>query len=157
MIPFTVSSPNYGLADQKEDPWGGGCVTISGPSNEAAREWYQKNQMPVIAYSSLGRGLLSGILRSDEIKKAAEIMDGAAMKGYVYPENFERLRRCERLAKEKNMTVAQIAMAFIFNQKLNTLAVVSTSRPSCMKENIEASELLLTEQELKYLDLQIDI
>ena len=25
LIPFTVSSPNFGLADQIADPWGGGC------------------------------------------------------------------------------------------------------------------------------------
>lgn len=40
LIPFSVSSPNYGLADQVADPWGGGCVSISGPVNEKARAWY---------------------------------------------------------------------------------------------------------------------
>ena len=28
---FSVSSPHYGLAVQEADPWGGGCVTVSGP------------------------------------------------------------------------------------------------------------------------------
>ena len=45
--PFTVSSPNYGLADQVLDPWGPGCVTLSGPQNVEARSWYEANQMPV--------------------------------------------------------------------------------------------------------------
>ena len=27
--PMTVSSPNYGVCEQVEDPWGPGCVTIS--------------------------------------------------------------------------------------------------------------------------------
>ena len=33
LVPFTVSSPNFGLCNQIDDPWGGGpgCVTISGP------------------------------------------------------------------------------------------------------------------------------
>ena len=60
LIPFAASSPNFGLAHQMCDPWGGGCVTISGAENGAAREWYRKTQLPVIAYSSLGRGLLAG-------------------------------------------------------------------------------------------------
>ena len=47
--PMTVSSPNYGLAEQVLDPWGPGCVTLSGPQNTAARAWYQANRMPVLA------------------------------------------------------------------------------------------------------------
>ena len=39
LIPFAVSSPNFGLADQVQDPWGGGCVTISGPSHADARAY----------------------------------------------------------------------------------------------------------------------
>jgi len=47
LVPFTVSSPNFGLADQVADPWGGGCVSISGPSNREARAWYAQENMPV--------------------------------------------------------------------------------------------------------------
>ena len=154
LIPFTVSSPNFGLADQMSDPWGGGCVTISGPANEEAREWYRQNQMPVIAYSSLGRGLFSGKLKSSDSYRAAEFLDGVAMKGYGYPENFERLRRCEELAAKKNVSVPQIAMAWIFCQNMNTFAVVSTSKPERMQQNIDALSVKLTEAETAYLDLK---
>lgn len=156
LIPFTVSSPNFGLADQVQDPWGGGCVTISGPSNEDARVWYRENQMPVIAYSSLGRGLFSGRVKSSETEKAGEIMDAVAMKGYGSPENFERLRRCEILAAEKGCTVPQIAMAWIFRQQINTFAVVSTSKASRMQENIDALHIELSPEESRYLDLKRD-
>jgi aryl-alcohol dehydrogenase-like predicted oxidoreductase len=154
LIPFTVSSPNFGLADQVQDPWGGGCVTISGPANESARAWYAKNQMPVIAYSSLGRGLFSGRVKSDEIEKAGEVMDAVAMKGYGCPENFERLHRCEILAAEKGYTVPQIAMAWIFKQNIHTFAVVSTSKAQRMQENIDALDIDLSEDEILYLDLK---
>ena len=154
MVPFSVSSPNFGLADQIEDPWGGGCVTISGPSNEAARNWYIHNHMPVIAYSSLGRGLFSGRLKSQEADRAAEVLDPVAMKGYGYPENFERLRRCEELAQEKNCTVSQIAMSWLFHQEVNTFAVVSTSSAARMQQNIDAMYIELSKKELLYLDLR---
>ena len=154
LIPFTVSSPNFGLADQVQDPWGGGCVTISGPQNQDARAWYEKNQMPVIAYSSLGRGLFSGKVKSSEPEKASEVMDMNAMKGYACPENFERLRRCEELARQYHCTVPQIAMAWIYRQPLNCFAVVSTTKPERMQENIQAMELPLTEDEVLYLDLR---
>lgn len=154
LIPFSVSSPNFGLADQVNDPWGHGCVTISGPTQAEARRWYEQNGMPVIAYSSLGRGLFSGKLKSTETDKAASILDGAAMKGYGYPENYERLRRCELLAEKKGASVPQIAMAWICNQKINSFAVVSTTRAERMSENIDALHIKLSPEELAFLDLE---
>ena len=60
-----------------DDPWGGGpgCVTISGPANEEARAWYRDNHIPVLAYSSLGRGMFAGIVKSDDIEGAKKILD----------------------------------------------------------------------------------
>ncbi len=156
LIPFSVSSPNFGLANQVKDPWGGGCVTISGPANAEARQWYEKTKMPVIAYSSLGRGLFSGRLKSENAEKAAEILDPVAMRGYGYPENFERLRRCEILAEEKKASVSQIAMAWIYSQKLNSFAVVSTAKASRMQENIDALHISLTSAEIAWLNLEQD-
>lgn len=156
LIPFSVSSPNYGLAKQVADPWGGGCVSISGPGNEAAREWYAQQKMPVVAYSSLGRGLFSGKIKSADKDRAAEVMDEAAMKGYAGDGNFERLRRCEELAAQKGVTVPQIAMAYIFSQNLNTFAVVGTSKAERMRENIEAMHIKLSEAEMDWLDLGRD-
>lgn len=154
LIPFCVSSPNFGLAEQICDPWGGGCVTISGPENKEARGWYEKTQMPVIAYSSLGRGLFSGRVKGSEPEKAGEVLDPPAMKGYACPDNFERLRRCEILAEQKGCSVPQIAMAWIYSQSLNTFAVVGTGNPKRMKENIEALSISLTEEECLYLNLE---
>ena len=119
-----------------------------------ARAWYAKEKMPVIAYSSLGRGLFSGKLKSAEADHADRVLDEFAMKGYAYPRNFERLRRCEEMAAEKGCSVSQLAMAWIFRQELNTFAVVSTSKPQRMQENIEAMEIELTAEECRYLDLQ---
>ena len=155
LIPFTVSSPNFGLADQVQDPWGAGCETISGPSHAGDREWYRKNQMPVIAYSSLGRGLFSGKMKSSEAfaGRASEWLDDVAMLGYGYPENYERLRRCEELAAAKNVLVPQIAMAWIHARGLNTFAVVSTSGKERMRQNIDALHINLTPEEADYLDL----
>ena len=155
--PFTVSSPNFGLADQVNDPWGGGCITISGPSNRAVRQWYADNKIPVFAYSTMARGFFSGLVHSDDPEGAKSVMDEPGLKGYACPENFERLRRCEILAREKGMSVAQIAMAWIFNQRnLDVYALVSTSRRENMRTNVEAGDIKLSEDECKWLDLEIE-
>lgn len=149
---FTVSSPNFGLAEQVEDPWGGSCVTISGNVNREAREWYTESQMPVLAYSSLARGFFSGRFRSFDYDGAKKVLDGAGQKGYLYPVNMERLKRAEKLAAEKGCTVAQIAMRYIFANQMNMFALVSTQNPARMRENIEASRNPLTAQEAAWLE-----
>lgn len=157
LVPFTVSSPNFGICNQVDDPWGGGggCVTISGPENRGAREWYKENHIPVFAYSSLGRGMFSGKVKSDDMEGARKLLDPNAAKGYCYPENFERLARVEELARRKNCTVPQIALAWILNQELDVFALVSASSAERMENNVKALDISLTQEEISWLDLQI--
>lgn len=110
--------------------------------------------MSVIAYSSLAHGFFSGRLKSTNPEDAPNILDAPAVKGYVCPENFERLRRCEQLAGRKKTTVPQLAMAWMFHQRLNLCAVVSTSRPDRMKRNIDALALPLTDEECRWMNLE---
>ncbi len=157
--PFRVSSPNFGLAEQVHDPWrcdarfGDGCVTISGPENADARKWYADNKMPVFAYSSLARGLFSGAFTSDDPEKAKQILDAPGILGYYCPNNIERLRRCEILAKKKGITVAQAAMAWIYNQKFEVFALSSPVTPEQIRQNIRAMDIALTEEEVAWLNL----
>ena len=154
LIPFTASSPNFGLAHQICDPWGGGCVTISGAENGTAREWYRETQLPVIAYSALGRGFFSGKFRSDERAHAREVLDAVARKAYDCEENYLRLRRAEELAKRKGCNVSQIAMRWVFSEGLNAFAVVSASSRERILGNITALSLPMTTKEAGYLDLR---
>ena len=113
--------------------------------------------MPVFAYSSLGRGMLSGQFCSDDPEKAPEIMDAPGIVGYFCKENLMRLKRCEELAELKGCSVPQIAMAWVFSQPINTFAIVRTRSPKRMAENIEALDIRLSPEESDYLNLKIDI
>jgi aryl-alcohol dehydrogenase-like predicted oxidoreductase len=155
LIPFLVSSPNYGLAQQLGDPWGPGCVSISGPKEVEARNWYAKTELPIFAYSSLGRGLFSGLIKSTSPEKLGEIFGEPTLKGYSYPENFKRLERVEKMALEKNLTVPQVAMAWLMKQPLNVFALVGANSMDEMRQNIDALHVNLTQEELDWLDLKI--
>ncbi|MEE1049419.1 MAG: aldo/keto reductase [Clostridia bacterium] len=161
LMPFSVSSPNFGLAEQVNDPWVGdakfadGCVTISGPENIDARNWYKENSIPVFAYSSLARGFLAGVFKSTEPETAKQVIDEPGILGYYCENNIERLRRCEILAKEKNVTVAQIAMAWIYNQPFEVFALSSPVTEQQIMENIAAIDIILNEDERKWLNLEV--
>lgn len=156
---FTVSSPNFGLAQQIADPWkcdahfGDGCVTISGPENVDARKWYAQNPVTVFAYSSLARGFFSGAFRSDEPEKAMKILDGPGT-GYYCPDNIERLRRCEIIAEKKRITVAQAAMAWIYHQSFDVAALSSPVTKEQIMQNIAAIDIELSEEEAAWMNLE---
>ncbi len=154
MTPMAVSSPQFGLASQVKDPWGGNCVTLSGPGAAEDRAWYRENRMAVVAYSSLGRGMMSGRVRSGDPEGAGKILDRYAQEGFLYPENLERLRRCEELAALRGAAVPQMAMRWVFSQELNAFAVVSTSSVARLTQNAKALELPLSPEEAAWLDLR---
>ena len=84
-------------------------------------------------------------------------MDEAGVKGYAHPDNFKRLRRCELLAAEKGLTVPEIAMAWLFNQRaLDVYALSSPSKRERMRSNVAAGGIHLTDAECRWLDLETD-
>lgn len=149
---FTVSSPNWGLARQMKDLWGGGCVTISGPEHREDRAWYAETGMPVIAYSSLGRGFFSGKFRADDPEGAAKVLDHYAREGYLYPENLRRLRKAEILGEKHGESVPEIAMRYVFSSAMNVFAVVSSTKPERLDSSIRAAGRPLDEDEVRWLE-----
>ena len=154
LVPFSVSSPNFGLAEQVNDPWGGCCVSISGVQNASARKWYLDHSIAIFAYSALGRGLFSGKLHSNDLGNLGSVLDQAAQRGYCSEENFERLRRCEIIAERHGATVPQVALAWIFTQGLDVFAVVSATAKERILSNVASLDLQLSSQEAEYLDLR---
>lgn len=152
--PFSVSSPNYGLAEQVLDPWGGGCVSISGPAEAESRRWYQDCGMTVFAYATLAHGLFSGKVKSNALSEVTNLLDSYAIRGYCCRQNYERLYRTEQIAKKHGCSVAQAALAWVLAQPLEVFAEVSASTPERFASNLGALEIKLTEAELRYMDLQ---
>lgn len=151
LVPFAASSPNFSLAAQVEDPWGGGSVTLSGPDNVTARQWYQDNQMAVFAWSSLARGLFSGRITRQNYETEA---DGACRRAYCHEENFQRLDRVRTLAAEKGLSVPQIALAYVMNCPLDLFALVGAATRAELEAAVQALRVKLTPSEMAWLDLR---
>ncbi len=154
LVPFTASSPNYGLAEQVEDPWGPGCTTLSGPTMAAARAWYRAQNMPVFAYSSLGRGFFSGRVSRANFEMTKAQLDGACVKAYCHEVNFRRLDRVEQLAKERGLTVPQIAMAWILKQPLHVFAIVGAATREEFRAHVDVLQASLSNEESAWLNLE---
>ena len=154
LIPMSASSPNYSLGRQVKNPWIGNCECIEGPDHKKDREWYIETQLPVISYSSLGRCMFSGKVKSQDPKTAEKYLDCFAQKGFAYPIYFERLRRCEELAQQKSVSVSQIAMAWCYHTDMNFFAIVGSTSALKMKENLNALKISLSEEEYTWLSYE---
>ena len=157
LTPFVVSSPNYSLSAQEGNPWIGNSVTLNGAdqtTNSQELDWYRGSQMAVFAYSVLGRGFMTGMFRSNDRAKAESRLDEAAQRGYCYPHNFERLRRAEILAARKGVSVAQIAIAWVFAHGLNLYALLSCTSEAIIHSNVSALDVELTPVEAAWLNLE---
>lgn len=155
LIPFVASSPQYSLAEQVKEPWLN-CISIGGPDCEDAREWYRRENLAVFAWSSLAGGFLSGRLMRNTVDAYKAEFGTLALDSYGSEANFQRLDRAAALAKSKDVTVPQIALAWVLNQPLNIYALVGAATRDQFAANAAALDIDLTPREIAYLDLQAD-
>ena len=109
--------------------------------------------MAVFSFSSLGRGFLSGKIKSDFSKEeVAGILDVYAMKGYYSEDNMKRLARVEQKAKEYNCSVSEIAIAWLLNQNaFPVYPIISTTRKANLQKLMGALKIKLSKEEVDRL------
>ena len=153
--PFTVSSPNFSLAEQAEPPWRG-CISISGKDGAAARSWYQENQMPLFTWSSIANGFFSGRVNRENYESLVEqgLFDESAVRAYCTDENFERLDRAGQLAEEKELSIPQVALAYVLGQPLNIYALVGARNGEEIRANQRTLQTSLSKDETAWLNLE---
>jgi aryl-alcohol dehydrogenase-like predicted oxidoreductase len=107
-----------------------------------------------VAYSPLGRGFLAGRFSSpDELEEGDFRKNHPRMQG----ENFERNRALAAHVSElaggaKGCTPAQLALAWVLSRGDDVVPIPGTKRRSYLEQNAAASELELTDDELRELD-----
>ena len=155
LVPFTVSSPQFSLAEQMEAPWTG-CVSIGGKQGRSARSWYEQSQIALFTWSSLASGFFSGRYVRANGKDGDAPIDDLCMRCYGYEENFTRLDRAATLAEKRGATLPEIALAYVLCQPANIFPLVGCQTREEFEVNAAALEIDLTPQELAWLDLAAD-
>ena len=149
LTPMVASSPNFSLAVQFEEPWPD-CVSISG--DEEDRCWYEETRMPLFTWSTLAGGFFSGRFTRHNLDSFDANLDRICVETYCYEENFGRLDRAGVLAREKGLTVPQVALTYVLAQPLEIFALVGCNTGEEFRANVEAGALVLTPEELAWLE-----
>ena len=106
-----------------------------------------------VPYSPLGRGFLTGTLRSPDTLDAADFRrHQPRFQGDNLDQNLAIVDVVEQLAQAKGCTPGQVALAFVHAAGRDVAPIPGTKRRTYLEENVAALEVELTEEDLAVLD-----
>jgi aryl-alcohol dehydrogenase-like predicted oxidoreductase len=106
-----------------------------------------------VAYSPLGRGFLSGSIRSlDDLAEDDFRRQNPRFTGENFTRNLDTVDRVTAIAKEKGCTASQLALAWVLAQGADIVPIPGTKRAHYLDENLAAAEITLTEADLSRID-----
>src|SRR3954447_625259 len=111
-----------------------------------------------VAYSPIGRGFLSGAIRSvDDLAPDDFRRHNPRFQGEAFAKNLELVDRVREIAAGKGVTATQLALAWVMAQSDRTghpqiVPNPGTKRVSYLEENAGAADVELTEDDLRALD-----
>ncbi|MEA2159194.1 MAG: hypothetical protein QOD66_1574 [Solirubrobacteraceae bacterium] len=107
----------------------------------------------LVAYSPLGRGFLTGrISNPEDLDEQDFRRHNPRFQGENLQRNLELLGRVKELAAGHNCTPGQLALAWVLRQGDDVVPIPGTKRRAYLQENVDATELTLTEEDLRQLD-----
>ncbi len=152
---FPISSPNFSLAVQIQEPWEG-CLSVSGTAGEADRAWYAEQGIPIFPWSSLAGGFFSGRFERENLDSFTTYLDKLCVATYCSEENFRRLDRVKEIAARNGASIPQIAMSYVHSQPVDVFALVGCQKASEFVDNVGALGHKLSGDEVAWLELQRD-
>ena len=106
-----------------------------------------------VAYSPLGRGFLTGQIKRFEDFAADDYRRiSPRFQGDNFAHNLELVKRVQAMAREKGCTPGQLALAWVLAQGEDVIPIPGTKRRSYLEENVAATEVTLTPEELQRVD-----
>jgi len=104
----------------------------------------------LVPYSPLGRGFLSGTIRSlDDLDEDDYRRHSPRFAGENFERNLELVDRVEALARDKGATAGQLALAWVLHADEQAVPIPGTKRVAYLEENVAAAEVSLSGDELR--------
>jgi aryl-alcohol dehydrogenase-like predicted oxidoreductase len=104
-----------------------------------------------VAYSPLGRGFLTGQIRSTDDIPADDFRRGIPrFQEEYFHKNIELVEAIEEMAKEKDVTSSQLALAWIMSKGI--LPIPGTKRRKYLEQNLGAATIELSAAELEKIE-----
>jgi aryl-alcohol dehydrogenase-like predicted oxidoreductase len=106
-----------------------------------------------VAYSPLGRGFLSGEIRTiDDLAEDDFRRFHPRFQGENFKKNLELVDRVREIAAEKGITASQLALAWILARGNDVVPIPGTKRIRYLEENVGALDVSLSAEDLARID-----
>lgn len=115
----------------------------------------KRNGMGLVVWSPLGQGFLTGKY-NNEIPEDSRGGTTNWLKNEITEEKIETCRKLADLAEELDMTLPQMALAWILRRKEISCAIIGATRPEQVEDNVKATEIHLDDATLKEIETILD-
>ena len=137
--PISALQSEYSLWSR--DPEDNGCLTAC-----------QRLGIAFVPYSPLGRGFLTGALKSADDFAADDYRRlSPRFQGENFAKNLLLVEQVQALAAAKGVTAGQLALAWVLAQGDYLIPIPGTKQRKYLEENVEALDIKLSTSELQAL------
>ena len=110
-----------------------------------------------VAYSPLGRGFLSGTIRSrSDLQPGDWRLENPRFSDEAIAKNSALANVVAEIAKENQATPAQVALAWVLSRDVNLAAIPGTRKTERLEENWAAQDMTLRPEQLERLASLVD-
>jgi aryl-alcohol dehydrogenase-like predicted oxidoreductase len=111
-----------------------------------------------VAYSPLGRGFLTGAIKSpDDFADDDFRKNNPRFKDENFQKNLDLVAVVHSMAKDKGITPAQLALAWLLHRGEHIVTIPGTRKQSRFDENQAANEITLSAEDLAFLDENLPV
>ena len=137
--PISALQSEYSLWSR--DPEDNGCLAAC-----------QRLGIAFVPYSPLGRGFLTGALKSPDDFAADDFRRfNPRFQGDNFAKNLLLVKQVQALAADKGVTAGQLALAWVLHQGDDLIPIPGTKQRKYLEENVAALEITLSSSELEAL------
>ncbi|MBB3893546.1 aryl-alcohol dehydrogenase-like predicted oxidoreductase [Phenylobacterium haematophilum] len=114
----------------------------------------QATGVTLVAYSPLGRGMLTGAFSRDHRPTGTDYRAAQSprFQGEAFEANLALVEEIEKLAAARGAAASQVALAWVLAANPNVVAIPGTTRLANLKSNLGAADVALTAAETAGLD-----
>ncbi|NHM32649.1 aldo/keto reductase family protein [Neobacillus terrae] len=138
-------------------------IVVNQPQYSMLNRYIEKEVLPVsekhgigqVVFSPLAQGVLTG-----KYQKGSEPPAGSratqknlgSLFGLLNDENLDKVENLKGVAAENNLSLSQLALAWILRQPAVASALVGASRPEQLEENVKASGVKLSQDTINHIE-----
>ena len=111
----------------------------------------------IVSFGTLAHGLLNGSWNKERLEKGeipSNMMSSFFSKGNI-EKNIELVENLYRIAKEKNVTVPQLAHAWALSKGEDIIPLVGTGKAEHLKNSIESKNLFLSKEDIQRIEAAV--